>query len=50
MKNQTGFIDIDFGAIFMALLFVGGVIGAFCMWLVPIVWGWIKPIIHAITA
>lgn len=29
---------------------IGVAIGAFLFWLIPLIWSWIKPIIHAITA
>ena len=49
-QNQTGFIDIDFGALIMVLLLIGGVIGAAVICLMPMAWGWVKPFIHAMTA
>ena len=50
MKTQSGYINIDFAAIFMCLLAVGVAIGLALAWLVPIVWGFVKPLIHAATS
>jgi hypothetical protein len=34
---------------FIVMLLVGIAIGAFLFWLLPLLWTWVKPWIHAIT-
>jgi len=48
MKTQLGYIDLT-GA-FVFLICIGVAFGAFAMWAMPAVWGWIKPLIHSLTA
>jgi hypothetical protein len=37
------------GALIIFLL-IGVAIGGFLFWLLPIIWSWVKPWLHAITA
>lgn len=50
MKSQKGYIDIHFRAVIIELLIVGAVIGAVLAYVIPWLWDYIKPIIHALTA
>lgn len=50
MSNQRGYYNIDFTGFFVGLVLAGAVGGAVLMWLLPIIWSWVKPIIHQLTA
>lgn len=49
-----GVPDIDFRKILIAGVVVGGVVvGAvigLTLWLAPIIWAWLKPILHSATS
>lgn len=42
MWNGKGFIP--------TLMIMGAIVGGAIVWLAPILWGWIKPLIHMLTA
>lgn len=50
MTKQHGFISLDLNAIIWFFVILGISFGAFLMWLLPIIWSWVKPIIHQLTA
>lgn len=50
MKYQQGFVNLDFTGLFIFLIIIGVVIGTSLTVGIPVVWDWIKPIIHAWTA
>ena len=49
-KTQRGYLDMNFGAFFAGLIACGVAIGIVVCWLAPVVWGWLKPLIHGATA
>ena len=49
-NKQRGYINIDIPAIITVVLVIGAAIGAVFAYLVPWVWGYIKPLIHMLTA
>lgn len=50
MKSNRGFIDIDFGAIFVGLLVVGALLGAAAWELIQWLWPLFKAWLHQVTA
>ena len=50
MSNQRGYYDLDLTGFFVLLVLSGAIGGAFLMWLLPIIWTYVKPIIHQLTA
>ena len=50
MEKQRGYIEIDFGAIFLVLVIVGVVIEIAISYVAPWVWGLVRPLLHALTA
>lgn len=50
MKSNRGFINIDFGAIFVALLVIGALIGAVTWSLVQWLWPLFRAWLHTATA
>ena len=51
VKYQKGFIsDRDFYGFIIALVLLGVVLGEVLSLVVPALWGFIKPLIHAATA
>lgn len=50
LKSQGGFIDIDFGALFFALIVIGAVLGATGLVVVQWLWPIVKQFIHMVTA
>ena len=49
LDGQRGYIDLDFTGLFVGLVIVGIVVGLGLAWLVPWVWGIVKPLLHALT-
>ena len=51
MKDkQKGYVQLDFTGIIIGSIVVGVAIGVSITLGVPILWEWVKPILHAITA
>lgn len=50
MKRQRGFYNMDFTGIFIILGVLCVAVGVLLSWFVPLVWSWVKPLIHALTA
>ena len=50
MKSQRGYYNMDFTGLFVFLGVLGVAVGVFLSWFIPIVWGWLKPFIHTLTA
>ena len=48
--KQGGYIDINFGVAFAALLVIGAAVGALLFHVLPKVWEWVKPFLHQLTA
>lgn len=48
--KQRGFISINMSAIIWFFVILGISFGAFLMWIIPIMWGWLMPTIHRLTA
>jgi len=49
-KNQGGYYDMDFTALFVVLITIGVVVGILVSYVAPYLWGFLKPIIHSLTA
>lgn len=43
-------MGVDLKGFFIFAVVVGAAVGALVFWLVPIIWAWVKPIVHAVTA
>ena len=50
MNKQKGYVNLDFTGIIIGAIIVGVAIGVSITLGVPILWEWVKPILHAITA
>lgn len=50
MKKQGGYFDFDLGAFILVILVMGVFLGITLTLGLPILWEWIKPFIHAISA
>ncbi len=50
MKHRRGYINLNFGAMFAGFVIAGIAIGILIAWLAPIVWSWVRPLIHGWTA
>lgn len=50
MSNFGTAIADAVGAAILTLVVVAFVVGGLVVWLAPIVWGWMKPLIHQFTA
>lgn len=48
--KQEGYIHLNFTGIIIGFIIVGVVIGISITMCVPVLWEWVKPILHAITA
>ena len=49
MKKQSGYYDFNITGFITFIVSVGVMIGLLLSWIVPLAWGWIKPIIHTLT-
>jgi len=50
MNKESGYINLDFGVMFAGIAIAGAVIGVALAYVVPWLWGIVKPLIHALTA
>jgi hypothetical protein len=50
MKRERGYIGIDFTGLIVFMLVVGAAIGAMLAYVLPWLWSFIKPLLHALTA
>ena len=50
MRNQKGFMNMDFTAVFIFLGALCVAVGMFLSWFLQLVWTWVKPFIHALSA
>lgn len=50
MSDQRGYVGLDLTGLIVAFIGMGVVIGLLLAWLLPVVWSWVKPIIHQLTA
>ena len=49
-SNQKGYVHLNFTDMFIGFIIFGVAIGVLITLGVPILWEWIKPFIHALTA
>ena len=50
MWTSGGSIGEGLGCFLVVVIAAAAAFGALLMWLAPMVWGWLKPIIHQVTA
>lgn len=50
MKHSRGYINIDFTGLLIFFVVIGVIIGMVVSVVAPWLWGFIKPLIHALTA
>lgn len=50
MNKQKGYVNLDFTGIIIGSIILGVAIGVLIILGVPILWEWVKPFLHAITA
>lgn len=50
MNKQKGYVNLNFTGIIIGFIIVGVAIGVPITLGVPILWEWVKPFLHTITA
>ena len=50
MNKQKGYVNLDFTGIIIGFITVGVAIGVSIILGAPILWEWVKPFLHVITA